>query len=1178
MHYRINAAIGAGGMGEVYRAADTKLGREVALKVLPANVSGDPERLARFQREARTIAALNHRHIVTLFSVEESAGVHFLTMEFVQGEPLDRLIPAQGLPGGQILDIAAALAEALTAAHEKGIVHRDLKPANVMVTPEGQVKVLDFGLAKELASVATEDATMAAGDTHAGVVMGTPAYMSPEQVACRPLDHRSDIFSLGIILHEMATGHRPFSGDSSAEIASAILRDNPPPVTEVRSDLPSDLCRIIRRCLEKDPRHRYQTARDISNEFRDLTRAGSRPLSQPPSSTTMRPAQATDSGSARAEEGFWTAVLPFKYAGSNGVVTDLAQGLTEDIITGLSRFSYMRVIARGSSSRFAAESTDLRAVGRELGARYILEGTLRQAGSRLRISVQLVDAATGAHLWAEVYDRAFQPEAIFDLQDDLVPRIVSTVADTQGILPRNMGEFLRSRKASDLTPYEAVLRSFAYLHRITSDDHLLAREALELAVQRAPEYALAWAMLAVMFREEYSQEFNLRPNALEQGYAAARRAVEIAPSDNLAFNALASIEFLRKDFSSFRASAERAVSLNPMDGFTLAYMGFTLAYSGDWEKGCALTRQARSLNPHHPGWYWFADAFNAFRQGDYKEALTILGRVNMPTFWRANLAMAATYGYLGEIESARAAYRALIAAKPQFASSARIECEKWWQPSLVDQLLEGLRKAGLPITEANTAPKPSPATPASGSLAVSPSIAVLPFVNMSGDKEQEYFSDGLAEEILNALTHVSGLKVIARTSAFAFKGKDVGIREIAQALNVALVLEGSVRRSGNRLRVTAQLIRADDGSHIWSERYDRELSDIFAIQDEISASIAAALRLKLSPDATTAARYQPNTAAYEAYLKGRYHEARITPDALETAQQYYEQAGRLDPGFALAHIGLGTCYLLRSHFGTTSPHETAALARREAERALALDPSLPEAHALLGWVAMYHENDWEQAERHLVLGAKHGPSSSFVRQCFGYLHYLRGNHEPAIAIAKSQIQENPLDVWAHMNLHGYLQSAGRDEEALEQIRKALELDENLAPARVSLVMFLIHRGDLASAVNEGRVARAKLPWYPEAAAALAAALRLSGEIDEAHELLATIGRGEKLGECRAHAFYHLMCGDIEQGADWTEKALAERDYSMIFELRFVVCRALRVSSRWPRIAEMMNLPLTAKER
>ena len=407
-HYHVTAKLGVGGMGEVYRATDTKLGRDVALKVLPEEMARDPKRLARFQREARAVAALNHPQIVTIFSVEEAEGVHFFTMELVEGQPLDRLIPKQGFPLDRIIEIVTPLAEALSAAHEKGIVHRDLKPANVMVTGDGRVKVLDFGLAKETQPKVVGDATLSfAAKTEAGVVMGTPAYMSPEQVTGDVVDHRTDIFSLGVMLYEMATGQRPFQGRSSAELASSILRDTPQPIAEMRTDLPGDLARVVRRCLEKDPRRRVQTARDVGNELRDLAR-------QPSASAAVldptRPAAADSSGAMRREEGFWVAVLPFKYSGANADLTALAEGLTEDIVTGLSRFSYLRVIARGSTARLKSESADMRSAGKELGARYVMEGSLRQAGGKLRLAVQLVDANSGAHLWAENYERPFRLE------------------------------------------------------------------------------------------------------------------------------------------------------------------------------------------------------------------------------------------------------------------------------------------------------------------------------------------------------------------------------------------------------------------------------------------------------------------------------------------------------------------------------------------------------------------------------------------------------------------------------------------------------------------------------------------------------------------------------------------------------------------------------------------------
>lgn len=287
-------------------------------------------------------------------------------MELIEGQALDQLISGEGLPADRIIEIAHAIAEALAAAHDKGIVHRDLKPANVMVTNDGRVKVLDFGLAKDVATSGASDATMtSAGITQAGMVMGTPVYMSPEQLSGRPLDHRTDIFSFGVMLHEMATGSRPFAGSSSAELISSILRDTPPSVSDVRQDLPPDLARVIRRCLEKDPRHRMQTARDVCNEFRDIVVTGMR--RSPVSMSSTRALNAADSGSARADEGFWVAVLPFRYIGASADLKALAEGISDEVITGLSRFSYLRMVARGSTEKYLSESSDVRDVGKELG-------------------------------------------------------------------------------------------------------------------------------------------------------------------------------------------------------------------------------------------------------------------------------------------------------------------------------------------------------------------------------------------------------------------------------------------------------------------------------------------------------------------------------------------------------------------------------------------------------------------------------------------------------------------------------------------------------------------------------------------------------------------------------------------------------------------------------------------
>jgi TolB-like protein len=423
----------------------------------------------------------------------------------------------------------------------------------------------------------------------------------------------------------------------------------------------------------------------------------------PTGATTPATAKAAAvSDPAHSDEGFWVAVLPFKYHGTDADLTALAEALSEEIVTGLSRFSYLRVIARYSTLRYAGEAVDVRAAGKELGARYIMEGSVRQAGTRLRIAVQLVDATTGAHLWAENYERSFSPETVFELQDELVPRIVSTVADMHGVLPRSMSEVVRSRNPEELSPYEAVLRSFGYFERITGEELAAARSGLESAVRKAPASGDAWAMLALLCVQDYAQGFNLQADALANGLAAARRAVEAAPSNHLSHYSLAQALFFQKEFQSFRNAAERAVALNPMDGNSIAFLGELLSYSGGGERGAALAARAKQLNPHHPGFYWFADFYNAYRQGDYRGALNAALNLNLPGHLGMHMVLAAVYGQLGEREAAGKALRNLLTVRPDFASIARRLMAQWWTPEYSEQLIDGLRKAGLELAPADT--------------------------------------------------------------------------------------------------------------------------------------------------------------------------------------------------------------------------------------------------------------------------------------------------------------------------------------------------------------------------------------------------------------------------------------------------------------------------------------------
>jgi eukaryotic-like serine/threonine-protein kinase len=450
-----------------------------------------------------------------------------------------------------------------------------------------------------------------------------------------------------------------------------------------------------------------------------------------------------------------------------------------------------------------------------------------------------------------------------------------------------------------------------------------------------------------------------------------------------------------------------------------------------------------------------------------------------------------------------------------------------------------------------------------------PSIAVLPFANMSRDADDEYFSDGLAEEIINALTQVLGLKVIARTSAFAFKGKNEDIRRIAEALGVTNVLEGSVRRAGSRLRVTAQLIQAADGTHLWSQRYDRELTDVFAVQDEIAAAIAQALQVKLIGKRSTARPHEPNLRAYEAFLKGRHQSQRYSPEAFAMAEDYFKQAIALDPQWADPHSALGGQYFVLGFFGLRPMSEIVALTCAEARKALELSPSEPTAHALLGIIAASHDYDWNEAEQQFRLAMASESLPPDVHDAYALFCLMPlGRFKEAIQERDKAIAQDPLNsVWRARQAFTLL-FAEFYELAIAEARKALEFDErnHLSHSTISLAYFL--QGKLAEARVSAEETVRLAPWEPLAVGTLAGLLARAGENDRAQKLLPTLRATGPEGMI----MYHLICSEIDAAIDWYERAIELRLPGAALNASAGFFKPLRSSPRWPKLAKMMNLP------
>jgi len=721
--YEIAAQVGGGGMGEVYRATDTRLGRTVAIKASRGEFS------ERFEQEARAVAALNHPNICQLYDV----GPNYLVMEFVDGAPVGSSSNAMG-----VLEVAVQIADALVAAHAAGIVHRDLKPDNILMTRDGRVKVLDFGLATGGIGAGANDILVTRAATEVGTTVGTVAYMSPEQARGEPVDGRSDLWSLGVVLYELATGVRPFGGATAAVVFEGILSQAPSPVVESAGRVPAGFSDVVARLLEKDRAHRYQTAADVR--------------------------------------------------------ADLAR--------------------------------------------------------------------------------------------------------------------------------------------------------------------------------------------LSQRVSASPRAAD---------------------------------------------------------------------------------------------------------------------------------------------------------------------------------PRPS--------------IAVLPFANLSRNEDDEYFSDGLAEEIINALVQVPGLKVIARTSAFAFKGKNDDVRKIAEMLGVTTVLEGSVRRAGSRLRVTAQLIDASDGSHRWSQRYDRDLEDVFAIQDEIAQSVTGALRTTLAGDAGLAARYTPTLPAYEALLKARYHLQRWTGDSLITGRHHLEQAIAIDPRFASAYSELGWCLFGLATENRLSPGEAGSLMRASARRALDLDPSLTDAHSVLALAAVL-DYDWPDAETQFRLARASDPISPTARWFYAqmYLIPLRRIDE-AMAEIERAMEEDPLNLILRATRGAILVNSNRDEEAEAVLLQLLDLDPGYWLAYNWLGTSYVNRGRFDDAARSYARALEGFPDHTGLIGCLAGVLERTGETARAAHLLEKLGDGTAFGAPFGWVLYYLFVGEIELAIDWFEKGIAQRDARMPWFVGGAFGGdAFMSSPRWDRLARLMNLP------
>ncbi len=593
-HYRLLARAGSGAMGEVYRAEDERLKRIVALKVLPEPFASDEARLERFHREAETLAQLDHPNIVTVFSIDRVDGVPFLTMAWVEGRTLASLIPEGGYDLDELLALALPLTEAMAAAHDRGVTHRDLKPSNVMVTGDNVVKVLDFGLARREPrdGVDSEAATL----TGAEALVGSLPYMAPEQVRGQGADARSDVFALGVMLYELATGRRPFSGATASDLISSILRDSPMPVDQVKPALPRQLGRIVVRSLNKDPERRFQSAKELRNALEDLK------------------AEARSHGRRELRS---IAVLPFVDMSPERDQGYFCEGIAEEVLSALSRLRSLRVAARASSFPLRESLADVREIGCRLNVDAILDGSVRKAGNRVRITTQLVNVADGYHLWSERYDAEL--EDIFAIQDEIAEHVVGAL---ELELSPTEKRALKKARAADLQAYDYYLRGRQAADRVSREGFVEALEMFRKAIALDPGYAPAWAGIADAHSWLFAW-YGAAEHDYEEADRASRRAVELAPE-----------------------SAEAHVS-----------RGHVLSLRGDKHAETAFER-AIELNPNLYDAYWQYGRY-CFRRGWHRRAAELLEKAAAarPEDYQALLVAPQFYRSMGDLEGMRDAQR-----------------------------------------------------------------------------------------------------------------------------------------------------------------------------------------------------------------------------------------------------------------------------------------------------------------------------------------------------------------------------------------------------------------------------------------------------------------------------------------------------------------------------------------
>ena len=607
--YKLLSAAGSGGMGIVFKAEDKKLRRTVALKFLPAEIGADPQAKMRFLREAQAAAGLDHPNICPVHEIDETGGEMFLTMAFIEGRSLKERIEKGPLPLIEVLNISAQIAEGLKAAHGRGVVHRDVKPANIMLNREGQVRVTDFGLASVEGGAEL---------TRPQTVLGTAAYMSPEQLRGERTDGRTDIWSFGCTLFEMTTGRRPFVGGQGQTVANEILNDPPPHPAFLRTDIPAGLAEVIFKCLRKNAAERYP---DFESVLAALGGQGAERTGV--SAAQAPPLEALPS----------LAVLPFVDMSSAKDQDYFGEGLAEELIHALARVQGLRIVARTSAFALKGMKLDVREIGKMLGVRAVLEGSVRKAGCRLRVTAQLIDASTGMHLWSERFDR--EERDVFDIQDEISLAIVEHLkflllsGKDEGlrVLSNGSVEGLRKKPTTSTEAYNFYLKGLYFVSRPNREALENALVFFRQALDLDPDFAQAHAGVAMVFASMGAINLAPQNEVFPQAKAAAERALALDPESALAHALSATVQYyFDLDWAAAEKSFRRVLELNPSESIARGQYAWLLVSLRKFDEAMAEIKRALTIDPLMPILYaWSVGIHGAAGRTD--EALEDFSRL-----------------------------------------------------------------------------------------------------------------------------------------------------------------------------------------------------------------------------------------------------------------------------------------------------------------------------------------------------------------------------------------------------------------------------------------------------------------------------------------------------------------------------------------------------------------------